>query len=158
MTYDMCYDNKKEGTRMKLKIGSTYRIKHNINDSEYVVKVTGETEYLYKLNVLELNGVSQGGYSGTLHKGADMLTKGKVTELHSELPPMNAEATTAEVRKRKRTPDEVTVDKLIEHVQKKIRINELAELIDAALVARNHETFIQLSKEYTKLKGKMVTA
>lgn len=58
------------------------------------------------------------------------------------------------VRKR-RTPDEIQVDNLIEHVQRNIEIDQLNKAIDKALEINNKELFMSLTKELNKLRKKV---
>lgn len=129
---------------MALIVGYTYEIE-TVAGRKWVAKITGETSEIYHLVVLEDEG-QKVEYSGRLYKSSPLLKTGTFKVIDGK--PVRE-------RKQRRTSDEVEVDKLIEHVQRKIKLDELWELIDCALQANNYEVFLELSKEYAKLKKKV---
>jgi hypothetical protein len=132
---------------MELEVGCTYEL-ISIDGTRWVVRVTDENTIKYVIEVLEENDKKVDVYTGTIMKGGNLLQKGTVTLLNREV---HAE------RKKRRTSTEKQVDDLIEHVQRQFRMNQLWEQINETLDSGNYEVFIELSKEYAKLKRKVTS-
>jgi hypothetical protein len=134
---------------MELEIGGIYEMVSEFG-TRYVVRITEDDDDRYNIMVLE-NGNDKREYSGHLFKDGRLLKHGTITRLDKAI----AELKEAYQKGRKRTPVEIEIDNLIEHVQRNIKLNQLWDDINKALDTGDVDTFVKLSKEYAKLKKKV---
>jgi hypothetical protein len=134
---------------MELEIGGVYEIVSEF-DNRYVVRIDDILSNRYDVTVLE-NGDDKRPYSGHIHKTAGLLKNGTVTRLDKAI----AELKEAYSKRGRRTPVEIEIDNLIEHVQRNFKLNQLWNDINKALDTGDVDTFVTLSKEYAKLKKKV---
>jgi hypothetical protein len=127
---------------MELQIGATYEIIRE--NRRWVVKVKNEDIIKYDIVVLEDNQSNQVNYTGTIMKDSVLIKKGVFTIIEDR-----------DEKKKRRTSAEKQVDDLVEYVQRNFYIAQLQSRIDTALDEANQELFLELSKEYAKLKRKV---
>jgi hypothetical protein len=142
---------------MNLEIGKVYKFWKAENDF-LDLQVTDVTADYYWAKVLDKGSQNLGtpvGGKGRVAKTSSLFKDYEVSCLYDSVDEMPVEDTP--VKKKRRTSDEVAVDKLIDHVQRKFQLDQLYKQIDEALENDDVGLFIRLSKEYTNLK-KRVTA
>lgn len=132
-----------------LEVGGVYELK--VDDRQWIATVTGEDDAKYYITVTHHNYEQvPSNYSGHLLKTGNLIRTGTANRLDTPM-----EELKKGYSQKKRTTDEIEVDKLIDHVQLKIKMDELWKLIDGALETSNYDVFIELSKEYANLKKKV---
>lgn len=138
---------------MELEIGGTYEIINNVG-KRWVIRVNNENEKVYNVLVLESADSDMVNYNGTVGKTSMLLRESTITRLDKPLEELVKlqNAYGDEKPKKRRTAVEIEIDNLIEYVQLTIKFNETWELVNLALDNKNYEAFVQLSKEYAKVK------
>jgi ABC-type sugar transport system ATPase subunit len=136
-----------------LKVNGVYELK--VDERQWIVTVTSEDDTKYHVIVTHHNYERvPHNYTGHLIKTGNLIQNGTADRLDTPM-----EESMKELKKgysqKKLTKDEIEVDKLIDHVQHKIKLDELWKLIDGALETSNYDVFIELSKEYANLKKKV---
>jgi hypothetical protein len=142
---------------MELEIGKVYKFWKADNDF-LDLEVTDVTADYYWAKVLNKGSQNLGtpvGGKGRVNKKGKLFDDYHVTCIYDSADDMPVEE--MPIRKKRRTLDEVAVDKLIDHVQRKFQLDQLYERINEALDTNNVELFVSLTKEYANLK-KRVTA
>jgi hypothetical protein len=142
---------------MNLEIGKVYKFWKS-EDDFLDLQVTDVTADYYWAKVLNKGSQNLGtpvGGKGRVNKKGKLFEDYHVTCIYDSVDDMPVDDTP--IRKKRRTSDEVAVDKLIDHVQRKFQLDQLYRQIDEALENDDVGLFIRLSKEYANLK-KRVTA
>jgi hypothetical protein len=154
----MCYNIKKGGVEMEhtFWIGSVYKFMGA--EGDIIVKFLEDNEEAYKVIIKKGTGefARYNNSERMLFKTSKILTTYHWTRLADEEPDFASNDPVMQDRKKRRTRDEVEVDNLIEHVQRKIKMEQLMVAIDKALEHGHTEVFVRLAKEYTKLKAKVI--
>lgn len=135
---------------MDFQIGETYEFKGELG--EVVFKFLEEHDMFYRCEVIggTMPHIGEVGSERNVYKQSRIFKEYKATKVG------NLDFKSSGVVKRKRrTPDEIEVDNLIEHVQLTTKINALKNAIDDALTNGHRATFMALTNELNKLQKKV---
>jgi hypothetical protein len=142
---------------MRLSVGEVYRFYKDVNDFLDLL-ITQDSTDCYWAKVLDKGSQNLGtpiGDIGRLSKRGKLLEDYDVSHMPDYVVEETVESDDTPVKKKRRNPSEIEIDKLIDHVQRNFQLDQLYKQIDAALENDDVGLFIRLSKEYANLKKKV---